>query len=274
MALFTARARENLVRALHRDLRLLLPADPGRERLLDYVRLFDPRARLAGAGRINVDNEREVYLTRVSVIAPDVAAEARVPAGMTAAFFVQNITRGVPFSTLGPMNSKGELYDMSVRLVHGLAVRMGGIAWPDAPVLDEPLRATVYTFREVSAAQVYEIAASYAPGLAPYANPSLGSIDVSTWRTQDRQFEAQHWPRGTTSVLLPHAPRSVGDDLFYHRNDAWAVRLELSTPANRTDPGTARLLGECALTVAAASGGVCVDQLGFRVRQPGELVFR
>jgi hypothetical protein len=274
MALFAARALENLVRALHRDVRLLLAADPGREQLLECVHLFDPRARLAGAGRINVDNEREVYITRASAIEPDVAAEAGVPAGVTAAFFVQNNPRGVPFSLDGPVNTKGELYEASVRLVNGLAVRLGGIAWPGAPALDEPLRATVYTAREVSAGQVYEIAARYAQGLAPYADPSLGSINVSTWRTPDRQFEAQHWPRGTTSVLLPHAPRSVGDDLFYGRNDAWAVRLELSTPANQTDPGTAGLLGECALEMAEACGGVCVDQLGFRVLQPRELVFR
>ena len=44
MALFAGRERSNLVRALNRDVRLLLPSDPGRERLLEYVRLFDPRA--------------------------------------------------------------------------------------------------------------------------------------------------------------------------------------------------------------------------------------
>lgn len=272
MALFAARERKNLVRALHRDLRLLLPADPGREELLGYVRLFDPRARLGGAGRINVDNMREVYLTRGSAIDPGVAAEAGVPAGMTAAYFVQNVTRGMPYSLSGPLNTRGELYEVSVRLLNGLAVRMGGVAWPDAPVLDEPLRATIYTAREVSAEQVYAVAARYAPGLAPYHNPTFGPYG-SFWRTEDRQFEAQHWPRGAAHLLLPDAPRSIGD-LFYHRTEAWAVRLQLSTPGNLADPGTARLLGECALEVAALSGGTCVDQLGFRVGQPGELVFR
>ncbi len=273
MALFAGRSRENLLRALDQDLRLLLPADPGRERLLEYVHRFDPRARLAGAGRINVDDSREVYILRAAAIGPDVAAQAGVPAGLTVAFFMQNNPRGVPFSLDGPLNSKGELYDTSVRLLNGLAVRMNGLAWPEAPVLDEPLRATVYTFNEVSPEQVHQIAARYAPGLAPYANPSLGSINVSTWRTRDGQFEAQHWPRGTTAVLLPRAPRSVGDDLFYRRNDALAVRLQLATPANRTGPETAMLLGECALEVAAACGGVCVDQLAFRVQQPRELAF-
>ena len=88
MALFAGRERSNLVRALSRDVRLLLPSDPGREQLLEYVRLFDPRAQPASAGSINVDDRREVYVTRGSVIEPDVASEASVPAGMGLAFFI------------------------------------------------------------------------------------------------------------------------------------------------------------------------------------------
>jgi hypothetical protein len=273
MALFPARERKNLVQALNRDVRLLLPADPGREQLLEYVQLFDPRARLAAAGRINVDNMREIYLTRGSAIEPDIAAEAGVPAGMGVAFFAQNIRRGEPFSLSGPLNTKKEQFDTSVRLMNGLAVRLDGVAWPEASILQEPLEARIYTAREPSANQVYEVTAKYAPGLEPYENPTFGPVGVSTWRTNDGQFEAQHWPKGTVSLLRPHSPRSVGD-LFFHTNELTAARLKLSTLADQTDPGTARLLGECALEVAAVSGGVCVDQLGFRVQRPDELVFR
>jgi hypothetical protein len=267
MALFAGRVRRNLVGALQRDLRLLLPADPGREQMLGYVHLFDPRARLASRGSINVDNMREVYLTRSLPIEPDVAAEAGVPDGMGVAFFVTNVQRG-------GVSTKKEQYEMSVNLVNGLAVRLGGVAWPEASVMREPLRATIYTAREdVTANQVYAIAARYAQGLVPYDNPTFGPYGVSFWRTSDGQFEAQHWPKGTTPVLLPDAPRSLGD-LFFHSVESTAARLELSIPANHADPGTARLLGECALEIAAASDGICVDQLGFRVTRPDDLVFR
>ena len=47
MALFASRSREHLVRASQRDLRLLLPVDPGWERLLKYVRLFKQDVRPA-----------------------------------------------------------------------------------------------------------------------------------------------------------------------------------------------------------------------------------
>src|SRR5580693_3192364 len=196
MTLFAGRARQNLVRALQRDIRLLLPADPGREQLLEYVHLFDPRARLASQGGINVDNMREVYLTRSSAIEPDVAAEAGVPDGMGVAFFVMNVQRG-------GVSTKKEQYETSVNLVNGLAVRLGGVAWPEAPVQQEPLRATIYTAREISASEVYEIAARFAPGLTAYENPTFGPVGVSFWRTSDSQFEVSHWPRGTTPVLLP-----------------------------------------------------------------------
>lgn len=272
MALFPTRERDHLRRALARDLRLLLPEDPGREGMLEYVRLFDPRARKASGGRIDVWDSREIYLTRGAEITPDVAAEAGIPGTMTAAYFVQNLERPLPFSTSGGINSKKELRDASVKLMNGLAVRLGGEAWPEAPVLEEPLEARVYTDREISADLVFEAAAKYARGLAEYENPTFGAYGVRSWRTGDGQFEAHYWPKGTVHALRPHAPRSIGE-LFYHRSEAWAARLKLQAPANVAEPETARLLGKCALEIAGAAGGVCVDQLGFRVARPEELVF-
>jgi hypothetical protein len=125
MTLFAGRVRRNLVRALRRDMRLLLPAEAG------------------------------------------------VPDGMGVAFFVTNVQRGGP-------STKKEQYDTSVRLVNGLAIRLGGVAWPEASVMQEPLRATIYTAREdVTADQVYAIAARYAQGLAP-ARP--GCLVSAPWR--------------------------------------------------------------------------------------------
>lgn len=272
MALFAGRERTNLVRALGRDVRLLLPSDPGRERLLEYVRLFDPRARAVAADRINVDDMREVYITRGLAIEPEVAAEAGVPAGLKVAFFLSNTARAQPFNWSEVQQKNKDQYDASVRLMNGLAVRLGGVAWPEAPVLKERLEARVYTSHAISAGQVYEVMARYVQGLEPYRDPSFESVGVSSWQAGDGQFTAWHFPPGTVSLLRPHSPRSVGD-LYFHTNELTAVQLQLSTSADGTDPGSARRLGECALDVANASGGSCVDQLGFLVRRPDELVF-
>ena len=53
MGLWAGRERKRLVDALRSKMRLLLPEDPGRERMVELVRLFDPDARPAGAGRIS-----------------------------------------------------------------------------------------------------------------------------------------------------------------------------------------------------------------------------
>jgi hypothetical protein len=274
MALFGGRSRPDLLRWLKRgDVRLLLPADPGPEQMLEYVRLFDPRATLAAHGSINVDSMREIYLSRGYPISQDLAAAAAIPDGMGVAYFVTKTTRAQPFSWSDVQRKDKEQVDASFRLVRGLAVRLGGLAHPhDQPAVAEPLRATVYTAREISASDVREIVGKFAPGLVPYDDPTFGPVGVSFWRTDDGQLELSHWPRGTVAVLLPHEPRAVGD-LFFHTNESTAVRLELSSPGNETEPRTARILGECALEVAGAAGGPCVDQLGFRVTRPDDLVF-
>lgn len=241
--------------------------------MLEHVHLFDPRARPASRGSINVDSVREIYLSPGYSIDPDVAAEAEIPDGMGVAFFVTKTTRAQPYNWSDVQRKDKEQVDASLRLVRGLAVRLGGISHPhDQPAVAEPLRATIYTAREIGASDVHQIVSGFAPGLVPYDNPTFGPVGVSFWRTSDGQFELSHWPQGTVSVLLPHAPRGIGD-LFFHRAESWAVRLKLTAPGNGIDPATARLLGECALEVAAAAGGPCVDQLGFRVTRPDDLVF-
>jgi hypothetical protein len=49
MGLWAGRRRQRLVHDLRSHMRLLLPEDPGRERMVDLMRLFDPAAGPAGA---------------------------------------------------------------------------------------------------------------------------------------------------------------------------------------------------------------------------------
>jgi len=273
MELFAARARRNLVRALQKDVRLMLPADPGPERMLEYVRLYNPDARLAGHGAIRADSLVEVYLSGASVIDPDVAAEAGVPAGTGVAFFAQNAEHGQPFSWSDSQRVAKEARDIAGRLVNGLAIRAGGIAWPATPALGRPLEARVYTWRgHPSPQDARDLIARYAPGLAPDPNVTLASLDVSAWQTEDGRFRAELYPLGHVPLLDPPAPQAIGD-MFYHREQLSAVLLQLSVPASQADPGEARLLGRCALELASAVGGLCTDQLGFRVLHPDDIVF-
>jgi hypothetical protein len=273
MELFAARARRNLVRALQKDVRLMLAADPGPDRMLEYVRLYNPDARPGKHGQIRADSLSEVYLSGGTVIEPDVAAEAGVPAGTGVAFFVNDAEHAQPFSLSDARRVAKETYGIAVRLVNGLAIRTGGIAWPATAALGKPLEARVYTWRDgVAADDARGVIARYVPGLAPDRNVTLASLDVTAWQTGDGQFRAEFYPLGHVPLLDPPAYQAIGD-MFYHRERLTAVSLQLSVAANQADPGTARLLGQCALELAAATGGLCTDQLGFRVLQPEELVF-
>jgi len=274
MTLFAGRARQNLVRWLKRgDVRLLLPADPGPERMLECVRLFDPRAKPVSHGAVNVDGMREVNLSRAYPIDPELAAEAGIPGEFGAAYFVGKTTRAQPYNWSDVQSKDKEQVDASFRLVRGLAVRLGGLAHPhDQPAVAEPLRATVYTPRQdITVGQVQAMVARHMPGIAPYDDVTLGSIGVSAWRTSDGHT-AEFWPVGKTSMMPARVPVAVGD-WYYKRSDLGAVHVQLSTPGNKTGPDAARRLGECALAVARATNGVCTDQLGFRVTRPEDLVF-
>lgn len=273
MTLFSGRARKNLVHWLRRgDVRLLLPADPGPERMLECVRQFSPYARPASRGSINADGMNEIYLSRAFPVDPDMAAEAGIPGGLGAAFFVSKTTRARPYDWSDIHRKNTEQADASFRLVNGLAVRLGGIPHPEAPVLDEPLEARVYTGRTVDPADVRDAVARYAPGLAPHHHVTLASMGVSAWRTPDGGIQAEVWPAGK-AVLMPRGLPLALDEMEPLPSELSAVRLEVSTPAGKADPAAARLLGECALGLAAGLDGVCADQLGFAVTRPEDFVF-
>ena len=273
MTLFAGRARQNLVRWLRRgDVRLLLPADPGPERMLECVRLFSPYARPGPRGSINADGVNEIYLSRGYPVEPDVADEVGIPAGLGAAFFVTKTTRAQPYNWSDIHRKDSEQADASFRLVNGLAVRLGGLAHPAAPVLDEPLEARVYTEKAVAPEAVRDAVARFASGLAPYHHVTLASMGVSAWRTPDGGLQAEFWPAGA-AVLMPRDMPLALDEYDALPSELSAIRLEVSTPAGKTDPGTARLLGECALDLAGGVGGLCADQLGFIVTRPEDLVF-
>ena len=96
MGLLAGQRRRRLVHDLRSHMRLLLREDPGRERMVELARLFDPDARPAGAGRICVDVQRQLYLTRPSMVDPATAAEAQAPPGLPVAYFVQVQGRSAP----------------------------------------------------------------------------------------------------------------------------------------------------------------------------------
>ncbi len=83
MALFGSQRR--LENALRSKVRLIVPADPGREQLLAAVQLYDPRARRDG-DKIGVESG-SVLLTAPTEIDAETARRAGLPPGMSAVYF-------------------------------------------------------------------------------------------------------------------------------------------------------------------------------------------
>jgi len=270
MGLLAGQRRRRLVHDLRSHMRLLLREDPGREQMVELARLFDPDARPAGAGRICVDVQRQLYLTRPSTVDPGTAAEAQAPPGRPVAYFAQVQGRSAPLDLSGLQREKQKLQESGILLLNGLAIRLGGFAWPPAKIASDPLQATVYTPRPVTGADILGVIRPYIDGLVPHEDVSLGSIGVSSWRTPDGR-QAEVWPERATLMLM-HPPAALGEWRF--SDHLYAIVLRLPGPAGQAGPDAARAIGRAALAVAAATGGICVDQLGFRVLKPDDLVMR
>ena len=214
MGLWAGRRRQRLVHDLRSHMRLLLREDPGRERMVELVRLFDPDSHPAGAGRICVDAQRRIYLPRSSLVDPGTAVGAQVPPDLPVAYFVQLEGRSAPLDVAGAKRELQELRESAILLLNGLAIRLGGLAWPPPKVASDPLQATVYTPRPVSAAEVLGVVERYVRELVPYEDVSLGSIGVDSWRTPDGRLQAEHLS-GQATLLLMHPPAALGEELTH-----------------------------------------------------------
>jgi hypothetical protein len=265
MALFGAQRR--LAHALEDKVRLVVPADPGSEQLLAAVQLYDPGARRDGS-KISVDSG-SVLLTAPTEIDPDTARRAQLPPGLSVVYFVDVPEwRGSPTQVSQAREAKRNATASALRLIGGLAARLGGIAVPAAPETTKPLHADVYTTRQVTADEVASLAAAQAPGLAPVPTPESAD-GVVTLRAGSAPFEVECWPAGNALMTMdpPAALGSTGGGLRLAR-----IIIRAPQQADSADPGLARTVGEAGLAIAAGAGGVCVDLFGFRVVRPEDLV--
>jgi hypothetical protein len=264
MALFGSQRR--LANALRSKVRLILPADPGPEQLLAAVQLYDPGARPDG-GKISVESG-SVLLTAPTEIDADTARRAQLPPGLSVVYFVDVPEwRGSPTQVSMARDAKRSALDSAVRLIGGLAARLGGVAVPASDETAKPLHADVYTTRAVAAADVAALLSGVAPGLAQ-AGPSAPGDGV-TLRGAGAPFEVECWPPGNALMTMepPLALGTAGGGLKLAR-----IIVRAAQPAASADPGVARLVGQAALIIAQATGGVCTDVFGFRVTSPEDLV--
>lgn len=274
MALFRSHD-DKLLWSLTKGIRLLLPADPGFDRMLDACQQYQPTAR---PSRMNRDwicaDGQHLRLHRATAVSPDMAMRAGLPADITCAFFNDWDGAEVGLNTQQRKQLGKQYQQKSSYVLGGLAARFGGLWAPHPQEVTQPLRAYVYTAREIDAAGLLGMASQYAPGLA-LGDPRSDKVIALRGDVPSR---VQYWPPYSAAVpksalvLGPGAPGVL--DPSWTDDDTGVIVVEAEQAAAGADPAVARAVGAMGLGLAAQTGGVCVDIFGFKARDPADLVIR
>lgn len=293
--------RSRLVHSLTKSIRLLLPADPGPERMLEAVRLYSPAARRAAGGIVLVDGAH-FALSAATRVEPDVASEAGLPPDVTAAFFPSWTLARHAGETQQDVDRRKRRYQaQSACLLGGLAARFDGVWSPRPPEISRPLHADVYLPPSVTAADVPALIAAAVPELAGAKARGLDdrqmiSMIAARERGEETQgttnfgvtgfaadglpFEVEFWPAemAMLSVLQDRDSgrlmTALGQLREFRMPGTSMLVVRAAQPAAGADPAVARAAGAAALRLAAEGGGMCLDIFGFAVRSPDDLIFR
>jgi hypothetical protein len=235
---------------------LLLTADPG-DAFLDAARLYDPEVR-RWHDRLVFRNG--VLLFGPMAVTPKLEQQARLPAGMAVAWYTE--VAGQSTSQKRSHEAKVEDGD---RLVRGLADRLGGTVQYAGPQPNLGLLTSVYSEQALAADQVIEV-------LRPYGG---------NFRVEDQTEDSYSLSGpGTYFYVAYWSPR-----LYQQREAPPAVGAMRSRPLHHWDlhAGHSRKhaarelvqkVGEATLALASRSGGVALDELGFRIGSPDDLLPR
>jgi hypothetical protein len=276
MALFRSRSHDDKVLwSLTKAIRLLLPADPGFDRMLDACQQYRPSAR---PSRMNHDwicaDGQHFRVHGANAVSPDLASQAGLPGDITCVFYVDWDGAEVGLSQQ-QRRQLGEQYRQEASYVlGGLAARFGGLWAPHPPEASQPLRAYVFTDREIDAAGLLGMASEFAPGLA-LGDPRSDKVIALRG---DVPARVQYWPPYSAAVpksalfVGPGAPAVL--DPSWADDDTGVIVVEADQAAAGADLAVARAVGAMGVGLAAQTGGVCVDVFGFKVRVPDDVVIR
>jgi hypothetical protein len=235
---------------------LLLPADPGGT-LLEAARLYDPDVR-SWHGRLVFRNG--VLLFGPVPVTPKLEQQAGLPAGMTVAYY----TGAAVQRSSQERDHEAKQFDGD-RLVRGLADRLGGTVTYAGPPPYLALVTSVYGEQALAADQVIEVLRPYG-GDFRVEDQTEDSYSLNGAKTY---FYVAYW--SARFYREPDAPPALGairSRPLHH----W----DLHAGAGRKDVARelADKVGTGALALAGRCGGVALDELGFPVSSPSDLLPR
>jgi hypothetical protein len=235
---------------------LLLTADPG-DALLDAARRYDPEVH-PWHGRLVFGNG--VLLFGPIEVTPKMQQEAALPADASVAYYT-----GVAAQRTSERRAESAKQDDAQKLLHGLAVRLGG----KTHLVDSPsklaLLASVYSEQAPSPDDVVETLRPYG-GEPRIEDPKEDTYSISGKGTF---FYTAYWsPRLFVNREEPAALGKLRSGKLHH----WD--LNTGVAARKAAQELCLKVGEAALALAARSGGMAIDMLGFRIDAPEDMLLR
>ncbi len=233
---------------------LLMTSDPG-EALVDAARMYDPFVR-RWHGRLVFRND--VLLFGPVTVTPELEQQLGLPAGMAVAYYT---VPAIPDHRR--QRSRDAKQRDGDRLVRGLADRLGGTVRYAGEPLDLALLTSVYSEQALAADRVIEV-------LSPYGGDfRIEDQTEDSYSLSGRKiyFFGAYWsPRLYRRWDAPAALGAMRSGPLHH----W----DLHAGAGRKDVARelVQRLGEATLALARRCGGVAVDEFGFPVSSPDDLL--
>lgn len=243
---------------------LLLTADPG-DALLEAARLYDPGVR-PWHGRLVFCNG--VLLYGPVRVTSRLEQQAALPAGMAVAYYA-----GAALRTSGELRGGNKAWQVNHetklshgdRLVRGLADRLGGTVKYAGTPPDLAVITSVYSEHALTPDQVIEV-------LRPYGGDfKVEDQTEDTYSLSGKKiyFYVAYWsPRLYREPEAPPAVGAIRSRPLHH----WD--LHTGSARKHVARELAQRVEEAALALASRSGGVAVDELGFPVSSPDDLLPR
>jgi len=255
MALF-----DHAAERLARGPAVLFAADPV-DGMAEAILRYDPQA--------TVKSDRFVFHNGVQLhgpvtVAPDVARQAGLPAGMTAGYYAAIVEGGT-----GRPRPDSLKWQDAERLIRGLAARLGGTVHDERPAMDLKLRVSVYSGHELPVGQVIEV-------LQPYTDTGELHVEEDTgvsgayylFTKAEPLFFVTYWPSRLSRSRLALPPPALGG-LRDKEPFRWDLRTKF--PVATVPRETCLRVAEAALALASRADGVVIDSYGFPVDRPEDL---
>lgn len=239
---------------------LLFPAEPGA--LGDLLRRYDP-AMSSSPDKLTFNNGVRLY--GPIQVTPDLERKAKLPPGMTIAYYTV-----VAFGSEAKGRPEDMMWQDAERLVRGLAARLGGTVHDKRPPMKLTLEASVYSVQPLPAERVIEVLQPFVDTGPLIIDKSSGARESYALATEEQPpFFVLYWPPPLSRTEAGLPPPALGGR-YGDEPRRWV--LHGFNTVEDTPADVSLKVGEAALALARAADGIVIDAYGFPIDHAQDLL--